>query len=165
MTTDPTPDPPAVTQPPEATTGTSRRVDPSARRALAWATFGTPVVAFLAFLLVYGTAASSPDAPTGDTTFAWLPLVYLMLTGPVWLLVVIIGAVGLGKPPPNRTGVVAGFLVCAIATMEVLYTFRTLPDWGGSEGVPTGVAPMAVVAALISLALPAWLLVALVRER
>lgn len=94
----------------------------------AFATVGTPLALGVFWYCGYSITADSGAAPTGDTWFAWMPLVPLLLV-PVCMLVGLVGSFARSK---RATLVVAWVLGGAL----VVVLFVLVPGYGTPEGFP-----------------------------
>jgi hypothetical protein len=118
------------------------------------------VIATICFAVVYSLADQSPQAPSGDTAFAWMPLLYVLFVGPAWLLIALIGLISiLVWRPPEASGRWTARAVVVGCILAVVFVFLGLPSWGGPEGFPVdgSVRGAAVLGALVSV-VPAALL-------
>lgn len=147
---------PALTPSERHATAASPRRRDGVIRAVTLAFIGTPIITTICFFVVYAVAASSPTAPSGDTGFAWVPLIYPLIVGPAFALIVLVGIVPLVRRPPDPVGVVGAWVLVAACVLAVLWIFVRFPAWGGLEGFPTDTAVVVAdgVGILVSL-LPA----------
>jgi hypothetical protein len=158
--------------------GSTRRQRTSARsrrslpfeppaKALVVAALVTPVVTTAAWAFAYWVATTRPAAPSGDTTFAWMPVLYVVLVGPIWLFLALQSAWAFARPAsiPFRLGALLTLMGCAVG---VTVAFGIVPGWTSrAEGFPIDLLSVSavVLASAASLLPAAWLVVALVSER
>jgi hypothetical protein len=112
----------------------------------------TPLLAFGLLLLGYERVSALPEAPTGDTYFAWAPAMLIIFGGPVALVLLKNEAVRL--PAACRDGSAVTLATRGARQWGIFFLalFVIFPAWGGTEGYPT--VPTALVVTTLALVLP-----------
>ncbi len=152
---------------------TYRRIRSSPRferpaNALIVAALLTPVVTTVAWVFAYWVATTMPEAPSGDTTFAWMPVLYVLFAGPIWLLVALQSAWAFAWPSAPHAFRIGALLTLVGCLVGVTLAFGIAPGWTSrAEGFPIGpLSVTAVVLAAVASLLPsAWFVVVLTGER
>jgi len=132
-------------------------------RAIVGSVVACAVLTTTSFLVTYAVARASENAPKGDTTFAWMPMVYLAETLPLWLCLAALTVLAVARPLPRRVGTWATALILPLLVALPLFALLWTPDWNGTEGFPTDPGPLIfaaiglVVSLLPAVALGRWL--------
>jgi hypothetical protein len=125
--------------------GQVQEPDPRLRHLLRRSAWLTPLIVVLSWAGCY-LLAHLTGAPSGDSYFSWLPVVFGVLMFVPLALVIVTGLVSAGTTQLRTPGRVLTSAHLALVVFAVGLAFGLLPGWVSTEGFPASLLTVLAMA-------------------